>query len=209
MEQPWPHKRTGSASVKLIGPCFPCQTPLHPRVQRSLSLSVPLLSWPKKSMRMSPSPRLPQRYHLRSRSRKIKICPSDPSTPEPIPFAQCLPSWPYQSSGHMQQGRLKSKSKRSPGRLPPPSKGENTNSGPTNNNSKKGMSGCSQISIGSEQRHIRELTKLPLARRALSQMALASSTFESLLEDDLPKPATSADPSKTSQSLKEPWGVWR
>ena len=106
----------------------------------------------------------------------------------------------------MQQDRHKSKSKRSLDRLLPPSKGENTNSGPANSDSKKGMSGCGQISIGSELRHTRELTELPLACRALSQMAPASFTFKSFSEVDPPKPATSTDPPKTPQSLKEPWG---
>ena len=155
---------------------------------------------------MPPNPQLPQRYHLRSRLRKTRTCPSDPSTPEPIPFAQSPPSRPYQSSGHMQQDRLKNKSKRSPSRSPPPSKGENTNSKPTNSDSEKGMSGRGQISIGSEWRPTKELTELLLACRASFQMAPASSTFECRLEVGPPKPAMSADPPKIPQSLKEPWG---
>ena len=101
IERPWPHKKTRGASAKLIGSYFPCRTPLHPRAQKSLFLPVPLLPWLQKLMKMPPNPQLPQRYHLRSRSRKTRTCPSDPSTPEPIPFAQSPPSQPYQSSGHM------------------------------------------------------------------------------------------------------------
>ena len=166
----------------------------------------PLPPQSQRSMKMPPNPRLPQRYHLRSRLKKIKTCLSDPSTPEPVPFAQFLPSQPYQSLGPMQWGRCKSKSKRSSDRSPPPSKGENMNSEPVNSDSEKGMSGHGQISIGSEQRHISKLTELPLAHRALSQMVLASSTSESHLEDNPPKPTTSADPPETLQLLKEPWG---
>ena len=145
MERPWPHKRTRGASVRPIGSCFPCQTPPHPRVRKSLPPPAPFSLRPQKSMRMPSNPQLPQRYHLRSRLKKIKTCPSDPSTPKPIPFTQFPPSRPYQSSGHMQQGRHKSKSKRSLGRSPPPSKGENVNSRPANSDSEKGMSRRSQI----------------------------------------------------------------
>ena len=177
----------------------------------SMGLEIALSTSPlppqsQRSMKMPPNPQLPQRYHLRSRLKKIKTCPSDPSTPEPVPFAQFLPSQPYQSLGPMQRGGCKSKSKRSSDRLPPPSKGENMNSEPLNSDSEKGMSRHSQISIGSEQRHTSKLTELPLAHRALSQTVLASSTSESRLEDNPPKPTTSTDPPKTLQLLKEPWG---
>ena len=205
IEQPWPHKRTRGTSIKLISSCSPCQTPLHPQVQRLLSLPVPSSPRSQKSTKMPLNPRLPHMYHLRSRSKRIKTCPSDPSIPKPAPSVQSLPSQPYQSSGRMQQGRHKSKSKRSPDRLPPPSKGENKNFEPASNSSEKGMSGHGQISIGSEQRCISEITELPLACRALSQMVLALSTSESLSADDPPKPVTSADPPKTLQLLKEPW----
>ena len=168
MERPWPHKRTKGVSIKLIGFCFPCQTPLHLWVQRLLSLPVPSSLWSRRFMKMPPNPRLPHMYQLRSRLKKIKTCPRDPLTPEPTPSAQSPPSRPYRSSGPMQQGRRKSKSKRSLNRSLPPSKGENMNFGPTSNDSKKGMSGHSQISIGSEQRCTSKLTELPLACRALS-----------------------------------------
>ena len=68
------------------------------------------------------------------------------------------------------------------------------------------MSGRSQILIGSEQKHTSELTEFPLAHRALSLMAPASSTFRSPMEGDPPKPVTSGDPPDTLQLLKEPWG---
>ena len=206
LERPWPHKRTRGTSVKLIGFCFPCQTPLHPQVRRLLSLPVPFHSQPQKFMKMPPNPRLPYMYHLRLRSKRTKTCPSDPLIPEPVPFAQSPPSRCYQSLEPMRQGICKSKSKRSQSKSPPPSKGENMNFGPTSSDFEKGMSGCGQISIGSEQRHISELIELPLARRALFQMAPASSTFKSPLEDNPPKPATSTNPPEALQLLKEPWG---
>ena len=118
-------------------------------------------------------------YYLRSKSRKIRTCPSDPSTPELLPSAWSLPSLSYQSSRHTQQDRRKSKSKRSPDRLPPLSKGKSRNFGPTSNDSKKGISRCGQISIGSEQKHTSKLTEFLLAHRASSQMASASSTSRS------------------------------
>ena len=106
----------------------------------------------------------------------------------------------------MRWDRLKNKSKKSWDRLLPPSKGENKNFGPASSDFEQEMSRCSQITIGSEQKHISELKEFPLACRALSQMVPASSTFGSPLEDDLPKFAMSVGPPKTPQSLKELWG---
>ena len=206
MEWPWPHKRTRGASVRLISSYFPCQTLLPLRARRLLSLPVPLLPWSPKPMKMPPNPRLPQRYPLRSRLRKTTTCLSDPLISKPIPFALSPPFWPYRFLEPMWQGKHKSKFKRLPNKSPPPSKGESSNSGPVSSGSEKGMSGCGQISIGSEQRRTSELTKLPPAHRALSLTAPASSTFESPSGGNLPKPITSIDPPKTPQSSKEPWG---
>ena len=106
----------------------------------------------------------------------------------------------------MRWGKHKNKSKRSPNKFLPPSKGKNTSFGPASSDSEKGMSGRSQTSIGSEQRRTSELTELPPVHRALSLMAPALSTFESPSGGDPPKPATSINPPETPQSLKEPWG---
>ena len=206
MEQPWPHKRTTGASINLTRPCFPCQTPLPPQVRKLLSLTVPLLPRSQKPTKMSPNPRLPQRYPLRLRLRKTKICPSSPSTPKPAPFILSPPFRPYRFLEPTQQGRHKNKSKKSPNRSLPPSNSESSSSGPTSSDSERGMSRHGQISIGSEQKHTSELTELPLAHRALSLMAPASSTFGSPSEGDPPKPVTSGNPPKTLQLLKEPWG---
>ena len=143
---------------------------------------------------------------MRSKLRKTKTCPSGPSTPEPIPFVLSPPFQPYRFSEPMQQGRLKNKSKKSLNRLPPPSNGRSSSSRPVSNDSKKGMSGRGQILLGSEQKRTSELIELPLAHRASSLMAPASSTFGSPSEGDPPKPVTSGDPHKTLRLLKEPWG---
>ena len=54
--QPWPHKRVRGALVKRIGPCFPCQTLPLLQARRLLSLPVPSLPQPLKSMKTPPSP---------------------------------------------------------------------------------------------------------------------------------------------------------
>ena len=145
-------------------------------------------------------------YHLRLRSRRIRTCPSDPLIPKPPHFARSLPSLPYQSSGRTQQDRCKSKSKRSLNRSLPPSKDESKSSEPVNDNSEKGMSRHSQISIGSEQKHTSKLTEFPLACRASSQMVPALSTSEFPSAGDLPKPVTSTGLPETPQLSKEQWG---
>ena len=206
IERPWPHKRTRGASVKFISFCFPCQTLLPLQARRLLSLPVPLLPWLQKPMKTPPNPRLPQRYLLKLRLRKTMTCPSNPLTPEPVPFALSPPFRPYQFLEPTWQGKHKNKSKRSPNKLLPPSKGENTSSGPASNNSEKGMSGRGQTSIGSEKRCTSELTELPPVHRALFLTVSASSTFESPLGGNLPKLATSVNPPETPQLLKEQWG---
>ena len=206
MERAWPHKRAKSALVKLIRSCFPCQTPLPPQVRKLLSLTVPLQPQLWKPPKMPLNPRLPQRYPLRSRLRKTKICPSDPLIPEPAPFVLSPPFRPYRFSEPTQQGRHKNKSEKSLNRSLPPSKDESLSSGPVSSDTKRGMSGHGQISIGSEQRRTSELTKLPPVHRALSLMAPALSIFGSPSGGDPPKPVTSDDPPETLQLLKELWG---
>ena len=187
-------------------PCLSAERPTERNIRRLLSPPVPSLLQPLKHMKMPSNPRLPQRYPLRSRSRKTKTCPNDPSTPELAPFVLSPPFQPYRFLEPTRQGRHKSKYEKSPSKSLPPSRGESTSFEPANNDSERGMSGRSQISIGSEQRCISELTEFPPAHRASFLAAPALSTFESPLEGDLPKPVMSDDPPETPLLSKEPWG---
>ena len=121
-------------------------------------------------MKTPSNPRLPQRYPLRSRLKRTTTCPSDPSTLELIPFVLSPPFQPYRFLEPTRRGKHKNKYKKSPSKSPPPSKDKNMSFEPTNNDSGRGMSGRGQISIGSEQRHISELTEFPPAHSVITPL---------------------------------------